>query len=301
MKVVFFGTHQFASVILQSMIDNPKINVSLVITQPDKPVGRKQDLKKSFVKILSENNNIKVEQPENLKNYNLVDKFDLGITAQYGLLIPEHILNTPTHGTLNVHTSLLPKYRGASPIQSVLINGETETGVTIMKMDKGLDTGPILLQKRLKIKPHDTYTTLSENLAKISSQALSEAIDGYVEGKLKPQIQNNSLATECHELSREDGQIDWNKTSKEIYNLYRGLTPWPGIWTMWQEKRLKLLEIKESDKIIDAGKVIIEEKHIYIGCSEKSIELLKLQLEGKKPMNVIEFLNGYKSIANEIL
>ncbi|MDP2693012.1 MAG: methionyl-tRNA formyltransferase [bacterium] len=301
-KIVFFGTHKFASIILQSLIDNPDIEVALAITQPDKPVGRKQELQKSPVKLLAEINNIPVEQPDTLKTYNLQPTtYNLAVVAQYGLLIPENIINAPKYGTLNVHTSLLPKYRGASPIQSALINGDTETGITIMKMDKGFDTGPILLQKSLKIDKNDTYLTLDKKLVQIGTQALTEAIPDYINGKLIPKPQDNSLATECHQLSREDGKIDWNKTAKEIYNLYRGLTPWPGIWTTYNGKRLKLLKIKPNDKNIEVGKVIVEERQIYVGCKKASIEIIELQLEGKKVMNAEEFLNGYKDIDKAVL
>jgi len=230
-KTIFFGTHNFATTILQGLIDSPIFDIQLVITQPDKPVGRKKELTSPPVKILAEKHGIKVEQPDSLRDYNLQPTayprrgmpcgYDLGVTAQYGLLIPENILNAQTHGTLNTHTSLLPKYRGASPIQSALINGETETGVTIMKMDKGLDTGPVILQKSLKVEPNDTYLDLDKKLAKIGLLALLEAVPAYVSGQLQPIPQDNSDATTCKQFTREDGKIEWNKTDKEIYNLYR--------------------------------------------------------------------------------
>ncbi len=302
MKTVFFGTHEFATTILQGLIDSPLVDVDLVITQPDKPVGRKQELQQSPVKILAEKNNIKIDQPDSLKNYNLKpNTYDLGITAQYGMLIPENIINAPKHGMLNVHTSLLPKYRGASPIQSVLINGETETGVTIMKMDSGMDTGAIILQKTLKIDENDTYTTLDKKLAKISILALLEAIPDYISGTLQLSAQDNSKATTCHLLTRENGKINWSKTTQEIYNLYRGLTPWPGIWSMWNDKRLKLLEIKPNSKKLEPGQIIIEDGKLYIGTSNTSIEILELQLEGKQKMDVKTFTNGYKEIHGKIL
>ena len=301
MKTIFFGTHEFATTILQGLIDSPLIDVALVITQPDKPVGRKQELQKSPVKILAEENGIKIDQPESLKNYELGENYELGITAQYGLIIPENILNTPKHGILNVHTSLLPKYRGASPIQSVLINGETETGVTIMKMDKGMDTGAIISQKTIKIDENDTYSTLDKKLAKISILALLEAIPDYISGVLKLQPQDDSKATTCKLLTREDGKIDWTKTTQEIYNLYRGLTPWPGIWTTWDDRRLKLLEIKPGSKKLKPGQVNIENDELYIGTTDASVEILSLQLEGKQKVDTKTFVNGHKSIINKIL
>jgi methionyl-tRNA formyltransferase len=302
MKTIFFGTHKFAVTILQGLIDSPLVEVELVITQPDKPVGRKQELQPSPVKILAEKNNIEVNQPKSLKDYELRTKnWELAITAQYGMLIPENIINTPKFGTLNVHTSLLPKYRGASPIQSAIINGEAETGVTIMKMDKGMDTGDIILQKTLKIAPDDTYPTLDEKLAKTGILALLEAIPGLVSGTLQPQPQDNSKATTCHQLTREDGKIDWNKTTDKIYNIYRGLTPWPGIWTMWNDLRLKLLNIKPSSKKLKPGQVDIENDKLYIGTNNSSIEILELQLEGKQKMDRKSFINGYKEIHGKIL
>lgn len=302
--IIFFGTHDFAAHILKGLLKSPLFSVDLVITQPDRPTGRKQELQKSPVKILAEKHNLKIDQPENLKNYGLLVTgygLQLGIVAQYGLLIPEDVLEAPKYGTLNVHTSLLPKYRGASPIQSALINGDSETGVTIMKMDKGLDTGPILLQKKLKIDKDDAYVELDKKLAKIGLKSLLQAVPDYTDGKLKPQPQDNSKATTCKQLSREDGKIDWAKTANEIYNLYRGLTPWPGIWTMWKNKRLKLLKIKPTDKKLDTGLVSTEKEKIYIGCDEGSIEVLELQLEGKKSMDAKTFLNGHKDINKIIL
>lgn len=302
MKIVFFGTHEFATTILQGLIDSPLFDVQLVITQPDRPVGRKQELQSPPAKLLAEKYNIQVVQPESLKNYELpVTDYELSIVAQYGLLIPPHILNAPSHGTINVHTSLLPKYRGASPIQSALINGETETGVTIMKTDDGLDTGPILLQKKLAIEPDDIYTDLDSKLAVLGVQGLYEAIPQYTEGTLKPIPQDNSQATVCKQLSRDDGKIDWDKTSQEIYNLYRGLTPWPGVWTIWKNKRLKLLSVKPSEMNAHIGQIVVEHDNIFIGCSNGSIKVLKLQLEGSSAVDAKTFLNGHRDLVNTLL
>jgi len=324
-SVVFFGTHDFATQILQGLIDSPLIEIKLVITQPDKPVGRKQILEKTAVKVLAEKHGIKIDQPVSLKTYKLIppqrdpvrcgtnlsrrsgipfatgQTCKLGVCAQYGLLIPKHILETPKHGIINVHTSLLPKYRGASPIQSALINGETETGITIMKMDAGMDTGPVLLQKPLKIEPDDTYPTLSQKLSKTAIFALTETLNGYISGQIIPQPQDNSKATYTKILMREDGKINWSKSAQEIYNQYRGLTPWPGIWTTWQDQRLKLLEIKLAKLDLSAGQVSIENDKIYIGCNNKAIEITKLQLEGKQATDAKTFINGHKQIHGEIL
>lgn len=300
-STIFFGTHHFATIILEGLLGNPNISVDLVITQPDKPVGRHQELQKSPVAILAEKHGLRIEKPETLKNYQIPIKADLGVTAQYGLLIPKHILDAPIKGILNVHTSLLPKYRGASPIQSALVNGETETGVTIMNMDVGLDTGPILLQKSLVIDPDDTYATLDQKLAQLGSEALLEAIPGYMNGTIAPQEQDNSQATSCKQLSREDGRIDWNHSAQEIYNQYRGLTPWPGVWTTWNEKRLKILACKPSAQQGKSGIAHVNGDHIFIGTAEGSLEVTMLQLEGKPAMDAKTFVNGYKHIDGQLL
>jgi methionyl-tRNA formyltransferase len=292
-KTIFFGTHTFATVILQALFDDPAIQVSLVITQPDKPVGRKKVMTPPPVKTLAIALGIPVVQPQSLKGFELPDTYDIGVTAQYGLLVPKHILETPTHGILNVHTSLLPKYRGASPIQSALISGETQTGVTIMNMDVGLDTGPILLQKSLSITPDDTYEILDQKLATIAAPALIEALKAYIAGTLAPTSQDDTKATHCYQFCRDDGRVDWNQSTTTIYNLYRGLTPWPGIWTTIDGKRLKLLDISPSDSSIPAGTIAYDHDTIYIGTSDASVVIRQIQIEGKPVMTASQFVQGY--------
>lgn len=299
--IVFFGTHTFAATILKALLTAPFIDVALVITQPDRPIGRTQKIQKSPVKLLAEERNLQIDQPSSLKGYSLTGTYDLGIVAQYGLLIPKHILDTPTHGTLNVHTSLLPKYRGASPIQHALIHGETETGITIMLLDAGMDTGPIISQRKISIDPDDTYEILDRKLAAIGSEALLESIPAYVTGKLTPAPQDDSRATVTSMLSRDDGQIDWTKSATEIYNVYRGLTPWPGVWTTWQGKRLKLLSIQPTETTLRAGAVAAVDDAVVIGCGAGAIKVTDLQLEGKNPMTASVFLNGYRTIIDTVL
>jgi methionyl-tRNA formyltransferase len=295
-STIFFGTEHFAATILEGLVKNPLFEVRLVITQPDRPVGRHQDVVAPPVKKIAEKHGIPFIQPSTLKEFTLEEKADIGIVAQYGLLIPEHILNAPTHGLINTHTSLLPKYRGATPIQSALIHGETETGVTIMKMDKGLDTGPILLQKELTIAPTDTYETLDVALAPLAIEGLTEAVPAYIAGTLKPIEQNNDEATLCREFTRGTGKIDWQKSAADIYNLYRGTTPWPGIWTTWENKRLKLLSIEPADVSLKPGMVETSKDALTIGTKSGSITVHTIQLEGKKAMDVKTFLTGFSRI-----
>jgi len=302
LRVAFFGTHTFAVTILQGLVDAPAIDVGLVITQPDKPTGRKKILTPPPVKVLAGSLAIPVLQPQSLKSVEIeTSSFDVAVSAQYGLLIPKSLLESFKHGVLNVHTSLLPKYRGASPIQSALVNGETKTGVTIMKLDVGMDTGPVILQKSIDIRPDETYRELDERLAVLGASTLLEALPQYIEDDLVPLPQDESGATLCGQLSRDDGRIDWNSTNQDIYNQYRGLTPWPGIWTMWNEKRLKLLSISLAERNIAPGKVQIENGTLYVGCASGSIAVSKLQLEGKGPADASIFCNGHKDIQDAVL
>lgn len=293
-SIAFFGTHEFGVKILESLAKDDRFSVDLVVTQPDKPVGRKQILTPPPVKVLADTLGIKTEQPENLKNFHLEKEvYDVAITAQYGLLIPSHLFEETKHGFVNVHTSLLPKYRGASPIQTALINGETETGVTIMIMDAGMDTGDILSQEKITINPDETYPELDTRLATIGSTLLLKTLPSYIKGKITPQKQDESQVSLCKKLSRDDGKIDWNKTTEEIYNLYRGTTPWPGIWTILDDQRVKLLEIKPAQFSLEPGLIHTAEDKIYVGTKNGSIEITKIQFEGKTTLNVHACLAGY--------
>ncbi len=294
-KTIFFGTQDFAATILQGLLDSDVVSVDLVFTQPDRKTGRKQTVEESPVKKLAKKYNIPVEQPESLKSYKLsAISYQLGIVAQYGLIIPKYIIDSLPKGMINVHGSILPKYRGASPIQTALTNGEKETGVTIMLMDEKMDHGPILSQKSMPIDPNDTYTTLAHKMAAEGVILLLNTLPEYLNGNLKAQTQDEEKATFTKLLTKEDGLVDFHKTNEEIHNQYRGLTPWPGVWCVRNDKRLKLLKIAKSDKTLPAGEPLAENKRIFIGCASGSIEILELQLEGKAAMDAATFLNGYK-------
>ena len=301
-KAIFFGTHEFAATILQGLLESDIVAVEMVFTQPDRKTGRKQILEESPVKKLAKKYNIPVEQPESLKNYSLPPtSYSIGIVAQYGLIIPKTIIDSFLLGMINVHGSLLPKYRGASPIQAAIVNGETTTGVTIMLMDEKMDHGPILSQKSLPIDKDDTFTALAGKMAVIGSKLLLDTLSKYLNKEIRPQEQAHDQATFTKLLNKDDGKIDFNKSAEEIYNLYRGLTPWPGIWTTWNGKRLKLLKISKSNKNLPAGQVAIDNKQIFIGYAKGSIEILELQLEGKNVTDAKIFLSGYGGINNAVL
>lgn len=293
-KIIFFGTQEFGKGILEALIKSSDFEIVAVFTQPDRPVGRKQEIQKSPVKILAEDHNLKILQPESLKNYEIPNLgADLNIVCQYGLIIPQTVLDSAKHGSINIHTSLLPKYRGASPIQSAIINGEKETGVTIMLMDSKMDHGPILAQEKLTIAPNDNYLTLSDKMLPVACELLLKTIREYLAGDIAPQEQNHEQATLCKMFTREDGQIDFNKSAVEIYNQFRGLNPWPGVFTFYDNKRVKLLNIKPVEKNIEPGKFVVENGRLFIGCTEGALEIFELQIEGKKSMNAKAFINGY--------
>jgi methionyl-tRNA formyltransferase len=301
-KIVFFGTHEFAAYILQGLIDFPFFEVVIVVTQADQPVGRKQVLTPPLTKVIAQKHKIPVVQPETLKNFDFpIKDFDLSVVIEYGRIIPERLLSVPKHKTINIHPSLLPLYRGPTPIQAPLLHGDNKSGVTIMQMDATMDTGPILLQKEVGIEPNDTFSTLREKLMPLALDALIETIPNFIDGSIKPKAQNNTLATYCKLLEREDGKIDWNKTTDEIYNHYRALSPWPGTWTMLNGKRLKLLGIKPSTNHLYPGKLSLDKKGIFIGTKDASVEVISLQIEGKAEMDAKTFVNGNKIINGALL
>lgn len=297
-KTIFFGTEKFAAGILEALVASAKFNIELVITQPDRPVGRKQELQKTPVKLVAEKYGLKIDQPEKLKEYVFPEGNDLSIVCEYGLIIPKRIVEAPKFGSINVHPSLLPKYRGASPIQSVLINGETETGVSIMLMDEKMDHGPILHQDTLKIDPTDTYTTLAEKLLKVAIFGLLEATTGYLEGTIQPQIQDESKVTLCTMFTKESGHVDWTKTATEIYNLGRGLEVWPGLWTTFQDKRIKLLAVQPTTIEMPVGKIVLENNKVLVGCNGSALEIVTIQPEGKNPMSALAWVNGIRDLTD---
>ncbi len=301
-NATYFGTHEFSATVLEYLIQSREFNILKIITQPDRPVGRKQELQKSPVKLIAEKYNIETSEPETLKDYEFGSEgLDINIVCQYGLIIPERIIEAPRFKTINVHTSLLPKYRGASPIQSVLVAGEQTTGNTIMLVDKKMDHGPILNQEATKIAPDDSYLTLSEKMSKLAGPLLVKTALDWVNGNIIPKVQNDDEATYCKLLTREDGKVNFNKSADEVFNLYRGLNPWPGIWAIWKNLRLKLLEIKPCDVSITPGQAAWQDNKLLIGTNESSIEVIELQLEGKKPMDTKSFVNGYQDFIGATL
>jgi methionyl-tRNA formyltransferase len=278
MKIILIGTPQFGAIILEGLI-NAGYKPILVITETDKPVGRKQIITPPPVKLLARKHKINLIQPAEIRSTkseirNLEP--DLIIVAAYGQILPKETLDIPKYGCLNVHPSLLPKYRGPSPIQTTILNGDTETGVTIMKMDEKLDHGEIISNSTFPFKKI-TYPELHNNLAKLGVKLLIDTIPKWVAGEIKAKSQDESKATYTKLIKKEDGLIDWKNTAEYIERQVLALNPWPGTYTLYKDKNLKILKAE-----IINDKLIIKE----------------VQLEGKKPMKFEDFLRGHKDYAN---
>lgn len=302
-SIVFFGTHDFAVPILSALHANPQIHIQAVITQPDKPVGRQQHLQAPPVKIASQKRMLPVWQPEHLSEEVFLKKItslqtDVYIVAQYGKLIPKSVLILPKKGVLNVHTSLLPAYRGASPVQSAILQGEKISGITIMLMDEQVDHGPILVQKKIPITPADTTSTLMHTMATEAALLLPTSLTQWIYGHLSPQKQSEEAATYTTLLRREDGCINPEKSAEKLERMWRAYTPWPSVFMYFFGKRLKIhtLSLPSFSKEKNPpGTLYITHDHLYLACGEHTtLELLEVQVEGKKRMGAKDFIQGEK-------
>lgn len=302
MDIVFCGTPQFAVPALRALIENG-FNVRLVVSQPDRPAGRGLTTVPTPVKQFAVNHGIPVTQPEKIKNN---EEFraqleaihpDVIVVVAYGRIIPQWMLELPPLGNINVHASLLPKYRGAAPIQWAIANGETITGVTTMRLDSGLDTGDILLKCEVPISASDTAATLAPKLSEAGGPLLLETLRGLQAGTLHPVPQDHSAATLAPILKKQDAHIDWNRTAAEISNRLRGFTPWPGAFTRFRGKNLNIWKVQLASDLssLAPGQVHVQGEHLYVGCGQATaLEILELQPEGKKHMAVRDFVNGYR-------
>ncbi len=310
-RVIFMGTAELASASLRALHASPLFEVVLVITQPDKPKGRDLKLQPTAVKAAALELGLPVEQPlkaraaefiEHLRTFNA----DLIVVAAYGQLLPQSLLDLPKYGCLNVHTSILPKYRGAAPIQWSIIDGEAETGVTIMKMDAGLDTGDILTIHKTPIASEDNAATLHDRLAVIGAEALITTIPKYVNGEIIPQPQPATGSTYARKITKDDGRMDWSQPARTLFNRIRGLTPWPGAFTfLASEQKLRLLKIWQTELVTDAGgqpgKVLQADKTgIVVACGEGALRITSLQREGGRRMTAAEFSAGQVVKAGDI-
>lgn len=305
--LVFCGTPQFAVPTLQKVVE-AGFSVSLVLTRPDRPKGRGLELAASPVKQAAEKLSLPIYQPEKIKNNEeLRAKLEAIrpaaiIVVGYGRIIPAWMLQLPPLGNINLHASLLPKYRGAAPIQWALAGGETVTGVTTMRIDEGLDTGDILLQQELGVFDEDTAETLSPKLAVIGADLMIETLRGLQAGTIHPQKQDDARATLAPILKKEDGRIDFSRSAPEIYNRLRGFQPWPGAFTTFRGKGLNVTAIKFAEEHVPQAELLVRNGQIFVGCgSGSAIELLEVQPGGKKRMAARDFVPGYRPEAGERL
>ncbi len=312
MKVIFMGTPDFAVGALQAIIDAGH-EVTLVVTQPDKSKGRGKEVAFPPVKDCAIANGIPVFQPVKIKEPDAVQylrgfEADIFVVAAFGQILSQEILDMPRLGCVNIHASLLPKYRGAAPIQWSILDGEEKTGVTIMQMNAGLDTGDILLVKEYAIKPTDTGESLFDTLAILGSQAIVEALPLLEAGKLTPIPQDNEASTYAKMLKKDMGRIDWTWDAEKIERYVRGLNSWPSAYTYLQGKTLKIWESEVVDSApgaIDSKRpgtvVAVDKKSIYVACGSRLLKITNLQLEGKKRMDVSAFLLGFHINPGEVL
>jgi methionyl-tRNA formyltransferase len=305
--LVFCGTPRFAVPTLETLV-HAGFPVRLVVTQPDKPRGRGLVLAPSLVKQCALALHLPVTQPESIKNN---DEFlaqltalnpDAIIVVGYGRIIPQWMIDLPRLGNINLHASLLPKYRGAAPIQWAIARGETVTGITTMRIDAGLDTGDILLQKEIQINPTDTAETLAPTLAVMGAELMVETLRGLEAGTINPRPQNDKQATLAPILRKEDGRIDFHHAAQEICNRLRGFQPWPGAFTTFRGKNLHVWDAAGSHHSLPPGELLVANDRLLVGCGDgTALVLLEVQPEGKKHMAVGDFVHGYRPQTGEKL
>lgn len=297
------GTPDFAVPVLQALA-RAEYDIVAVVTQPDRPVGRRQQLSPPPVKIAALAQGIPVLQPERLRDSSIVEQLralhpEVIVVAAFGQILPPSVLAIPPHGCLNVHASLLPKYRGAAPINAAILAGDQVTGVTIMLMEPGLDTGPILAQRVETILPDDTAESLSARLAVVGAQLLVDVLPEWAAGRIKPRPQNHGEASHARALRREDGRIDWTRSAALIERRCRAYYPWPGCYSYLRGRLVKMLRVaalSSSSSSIERGRVVagLAGAPLAVVCGEGALAIERLQLEGKRPVSAEEFLRGYE-------
>jgi methionyl-tRNA formyltransferase len=311
LRIIFIGTAELSCASLEKLGRDKSFSVLAVVTQPDKPKGRDLKLTPSPVKILAEKLNLPVLQPLKARDENFIAQLrelkpDLLVVVAYGQILPQALLDVPKFGCLNVHTSLLPKYRGAAPIQWAIAEGEPETGVTIMRMDAGLDTGPILATRRTPILPTEDSQILHDRLAQLGAELLVETIPGFVAGTILPQPQPAEGSAYAAKIKKEDAHIDWTWPAQKIWNRLRAFTPWPGAFTFLPaQPKPHLLKIWRAEVVGFSGAAGIilsaDKTGLVVGCGENALRIFELQREGGKRLPVEQFLAGFPISAGQRL
>jgi methionyl-tRNA formyltransferase len=309
MKIVFFGTPSFSVPFLEHLIRDPEIEVVGVVTQPDKPSGRGGDVTPPPVKVMAEDAVIPFFQPSSLKTDQHIGKLltelnaDFFVVVAYGKIIPKAILDIPKRGCINVHPSLLPRHRGPSPMQWTIAQGDSTTGITIMLLDEGMDTGPLLASEHVTIDAEETYTSLLHKVHEIGPRLLVETLKRFERGEIIPLKQNEAHATLTRLLEKEDGHVAWSQTMADIDRKHRAYSEWPGSWMCWERKkgvclRLKIISMRPVDFVVDVprGMATVKEGRLFIDCANGTLEILEIQPEGKPKMKASAFIAGYPDI-----
>ena len=310
MKLIFMGSPEFSVPSLEHLLIN-NYQVAAVFTQPDKPAGRGRALAAPPVKKVAADWGIPVFQPARLRDAGVVAQIaglypDLIIVAAYGQILPQSVLDIPIKGCINVHPSLLPKYRGASPIASAILSGDEFTGISIMQMDAGMDTGPVLARAAVRIAPWDTTGSLTGRLSQVAARLLQEVLVRWVRGEIEPQPQDEAAATYTRQFTKEDGEIDWRQPAADIWRQVRAFNPWPGCYTAWRGKQLRIIEAQPLPDMEagEAGRVVALAKGTAafgVQTGQGTLGVLQVQLEGKRTMSAEEFLRGQREFTGAVL
>ena len=302
MRIVFIGTGEIGVPTLNALL-NSEHGVVGVVTQPDKPVGRAQLIEPPPIKTALATTNIPILQPSRIKDRQAIEEIralepDVIVVVAYGQILPRDILEIPKIACLNLHASLLPRWRGAAPIQASIAAGDRETGITVMYMDEGLDTGDILLQRSIEILPADTGGLLHDRLAKVAPKALLESLELLAKGRAPRTPQDNAFATYAPKLKREDGKIDWSDPADTIERQIRAFDPWPGAFMKFAGRNLKIFSAVVVDVRGKPGEILRDEKELVVAAGEDAVSLGDVQLEGKRRMAAAEFLRGYRTLSS---
>ncbi len=303
-KIVFMGTPAFALPSLIALMESHR--VVGVVTQPDRRAGRRKRLRESPVKVLAREAGLTLMQPERIREEAAIETLrawdaDLHVVVAYGQILPQPLLDLPRFGTVNVHASLLPRWRGAAPIQAAIKAGDRESGATIMLLDAGLDTGPLLAKRALPLAPDETGQSLHDKLSQLGAELLVETLPRYLNGEIEPHEQDDSLATYAPRIKKEEGRIDWTSSAQAIERKVRAHTPWPGAYTGWAGAQLRILAGNHGAGRAEAGRVIEKNGKIAIGTGDGLYYPTSLQVPGKRRLRVADFVNGYHDFAGALL
>jgi methionyl-tRNA formyltransferase len=301
MRIVFIGTGEIGLPALDALL-NTEHELVGVVTQPDKPVGREQRIEPTPIKAAIAKTTIPVVQPARIKDHSSIAEIralkpDVIVVMAYGQILPRDVLTIPRVACLNLHASLLPRWRGAAPIQAAIAAADRETGITVMYMDEGLDTGDILLQQKIEIRPEETGGSLHERLAQAAPEALIDSLRLLVVGNAPRTPQDNTRATYAPKLKREDGQINWSESAEVIERKIRAFDPWPGAFMKLNDRKLKIFSVSVAQLNGNPGEILRSEKNLVIAAGKGAVSLSEVQLEGKRRMSVAEFLRGHSPVS----